>query len=103
MGFPQNIRFLEFRHSLKVRLAVRYAAEQSHQPLFVLLRCDILSDLLIKSACPELVEAASQTLKAQITATSPYRYRLEGVVHALLHIKTIECSIKNLEYESQEL
>ena len=41
---------------------------------------------LEKIACPELVEAASQTLKVQITATGPYRYRLEGIVRALLHI-----------------
>ena len=53
---------------------------------------------LEETACPELVEAASQTLKVQITATGPYRYRLGGIVRALLHIKTIECSIKNPEY-----
>jgi hypothetical protein len=44
-----------------------------------------------------LEETASQTLRVQITATSPYRYRFEGMVHTLLHIKTIECSIKNPE------
>ena len=53
---------------------------------------------LEETACPELVEAASQTLKVQITAASPYRYRLEGIVRALLHTETIECSIKNPEY-----
>jgi hypothetical protein len=40
-------------------------------------------------------EKASQTLKAQITATNPYRYRLGGIVRASLHFKTIECSFKN--------
>jgi hypothetical protein len=44
-----------------------------------------------------LEETASQTLKDQITATGPYRYRLEGIACASLHIKTIEFSIKNLE------
>jgi hypothetical protein len=53
---------------------------------------------LEEAACPELVEAASQTLKVQITATDPYRYRLGEIARALLHIKTIECSIKNTEY-----
>ena len=46
------------------------------------------------TAWPELVEAASQTLKDQITETGPYRYRLGGIVHALLQIISIECSIK---------
>jgi hypothetical protein len=50
-----------------------------------------------------LEETASHTLKVQITATGPYRYRLGGIVRALLHIETIECSIKNPEYYSQEL
>ena len=53
---------------------------------------------LVEAACPELVEAASQTLKVQITATGPYRYPLGGIVRALLHIRAIECSIKNHEY-----
>ena len=52
---------------------------------------------LEETACPEFVEAASQTLKDQITATDPYSYRLGGIVRALLHIITIECSIKNPE------
>jgi hypothetical protein len=52
---------------------------------------------LKETACPELVEATSQTLKAQITATGPYRYHLEGMVRASSHIKTIQCSIKNPE------
>jgi hypothetical protein len=34
-----------------------------------------------------LEEMASQNLKDQITATGPYRYRLEGMVHVSLHIK----------------
>ena len=46
-----------------------------------------------------LKETASQTLKVQITATGPYRYHLEGIVRALLHIKAIECSFnKSPEY-----
>lgn len=35
-------------------------------------------------------ETVRQTLKDQITATEPYRYRLEAMVHALLRIKTKE-------------
>ena len=31
-------------------------------------------------------EMACQTLKAQITATGLYRYRLEGIARALLHM-----------------
>jgi hypothetical protein len=50
-----------------------------------------------------LEETAFQTLKDQITATDPYRYRLGGIVRALLHIKTSKSSIKNPEHESQEL
>ena len=49
-------------------------------------------------ACPELVEgveAASQTLKVQITATDPHRYRLEGIVRALLYIRIIDNSNQN--------
>jgi len=42
---------------------------------------------LKETACPELVEAASQTLKVQITATCLYRYRLEGMGYALSHNK----------------
>ncbi len=49
-----------------------------------------------------LEESSSQTLKVQITTTGPYRYRLEGIVLAELHIQTIEWSIKNPEYKSQE-
>jgi len=45
---------------------------------------------LEETACPELVEGASQTLKVQITTTGPYRYCLEGMVYALLRIKTKE-------------
>ena len=64
------------------------------------------SDLSFEGLRPEpmaeyiarLEETAYQTLKDQITATGPYRYRLEGMVHALSHTKTIECSIKNPEY-----
>ena len=37
-----------------------------------------------------LKETASQTLKVQITATGPYSYRFEGIVHAFLHIKKPE-------------
>ncbi len=44
-----------------------------------------------------LKETAPQTLKDQITASDPCRYRFEGMVHALLHKITIECSIKNLK------
>jgi hypothetical protein len=51
---------------------------------------------LEETACPEPVEAASQTLKDQITATVPYRYRLGGMVRASSHIKTIEFSSKTL-------
>ena len=36
-----------------------------------------------------LKETASKTLKGQITTTGPYRYRLEGIVHVLFHIKPI--------------
>jgi hypothetical protein len=36
----------------------------------------------MSSGRKEPVEAASQTLKSQITATGPYRYRLEEMVHA---------------------
>jgi len=57
---------------------------------------------LEETACPELVEAAPQTLKVQITAAGPYRYRLEGIVRASLHVKIIENSIKNPEYQSQK-
>ncbi len=61
------------------------------------------SDLSFEGLRPELMveciarleETASQTLKDQITATGPYRYRLEGIARASLHIKTIEFSIKN--------
>ncbi len=49
-----------------------------------------------------LEETTSKTLKDQITATGSYRYHLEGIVRALLHIKKIVCSIKNSEYQSQE-
>jgi len=45
-----------------------------------------------------LEEKASQTLKDQITATGPYRYRFEGIVRVSLHIRIVECSIKNPEY-----
>jgi hypothetical protein len=34
--------------------------------------------------------------------TDPYRYRLEGIVHVSLHVKIIENSISNIEYESQK-
>ncbi len=57
-------------------------------------------------ACPEIVEeveAASQTLKVQISATGPYRYRLEGIVLASLHIRIIGNSVKNPEYQSKKL
>jgi hypothetical protein len=59
---------------------------------------ELMSECIVrleKTACPEFVEVASETLKVQITATGPYRYRLEGMVYALLHIKTIDSSIKN--------
>ena len=64
------------------------------------------SDLSFEGLRPEpmakcivrLEETASQTLKVQIAPTDPYRYRLGGIVRALLHIKTIEYSIKNPEY-----
>jgi len=64
------------------------------------------SDLNFEGLRPEpmakcivrMEKMASQTLKVQITATGPYRYRLEGIVRALLHITTIECSIRNPEY-----
>jgi hypothetical protein len=46
---------------------------------------------------PRLEEKASQTLKSQITTTGPYRYRLGGIVHTLLHVQTIEYSIKKPE------
>ena len=34
-----------------------------------------------------LKETAPKTLKGQITATGPYRYRLEGIVYAPFHNK----------------
>jgi hypothetical protein len=58
---------------------------------------------LKEKACPELVEAASQTLKDQITATDPYRYRLGGIARALLHIRIIGNSAKNSEYQSKKM
>jgi hypothetical protein len=35
-------------------------------------------------------EAAPKTLKGQITATGPYRYRLEGIIRAALHSRIIK-------------
>jgi hypothetical protein len=45
-----------------------------------------------------LEEVAPQTLKVQITATGRYRYRLEGIVRVLSHIRIIEDFVKNTEY-----
>ena len=74
------------------------------------------SDLSFEGGCPggyapepmaeyitRLKEIASQTLEDQITATDPYRYRLEGIVRALLHIRIIGNSIKNSEYQTKKL
>jgi len=41
--------------------------------------------------------------QVQITATGPYRYRLEGIVRALLHIRINGNSIKNSEYQFKKL
>ena len=45
------------------------------------LRLETMAECLAR-----LEEMAYQTLKAEITATGLYRYRLEGIVRALLHI-----------------
>ncbi len=50
-----------------------------------------------------LEETASLILKVQVTATGPYRYRLEGIVHASLHAIIIEKSVKNVECLSKKL
>ena len=41
---------------------------------------------LMAECIARLEETAYQTLKVQITAAGLYRYRLEGIVRALLHI-----------------
>jgi hypothetical protein len=51
----------------------------------------LLADWLVR-----LKETAPKTLKGQITATGSYRYRLEGIVHAAFHIRSIKNSIKRV-------
>ena len=59
---------------------------ESHRDLnFEGLRPEPMAECIVR-----LEDMTSQTLKVQITATGPYRYRLEGIVRALLHIKTIQ-------------
>ena len=82
-------------------ISERNSTESRSDLSFEGLRPEPMAECIVRleeTVCPELVEAASQTLKVQITATCPYRYRLGGIVRALLHIKTIDCTIKNPEY-----
>ena len=58
----------------------------------------VYAQKLMGESITRLKRATSKTLKGQITATGPYRYRLEGIAHVPLHIKTIETSIKNPKY-----
>jgi hypothetical protein len=66
-------------------ISERNTTESRSDLSFEGLRSELMLECLAR-----LEEKASQTLKDQITVTGLYRYRLEGIVHALLHIKTLE-------------